>query len=192
MGRQHRLRGRSTDRRRRRRPHGATQIVCRARSPSQRFRTRKTLSRVERHRHADDIGKWSGNATRLALLAHVEPWFRVDSRQAEEQQGAKCVDVAAHTRLPKPILLGRRIGSRAKLDGVGIGAIAPYARDPKSIITSDENVRPSSSVQFAPVTMIFDGLRSRWITGADVSPAIAKPAWSSPTASHRAGYNSRA
>ena len=131
LGRQHRLRGRSTDRRRRRRPHGATQIVCRARRPSQRFRTRKTLGRVERHRHADGIGKWGGNATRLALLAHVEPWFRVDSSQAEEQQGAKCVDVAAHTRLPKPILLGRRIGSRAKLDGVGIGAIAPYAGDPQ-------------------------------------------------------------
>ena len=129
LGRQHRLQGRSTDRRRR--PHGATQIVCRARSPSQCLRTRKTLGRVERHRHADGIGKWSGNATRLALLAHVEPRFRVDSRQAEEQQGAKCVDVAAHTRPPKPILLGRRIGSRAKLDGVGIGAIAPYAGDPQ-------------------------------------------------------------
>lgn len=131
LGRQHCLRGRSTDRRRRRRPHGATQIVCRARRPSQRFRTRKTLGRVERHRHADGIGKWSGNAARLALLAHVEPWLRVDSRQAEEQQGAKCVDVASHARLPKPILLGRRIGSRAKLDGVGIGAIVPYARDPQ-------------------------------------------------------------
>ena len=128
--RQHRLRGRSSDRRRRR-PHGATQIVCRARRPSQRFRTRKTLGRVERHRHADGIGKWSGNAARLALLAHVEPWLRVDSRQAEEQQGAKCVDVASHARLPKPILLRRRIGSRAKLDGVGIGAIVPYARDPQ-------------------------------------------------------------
>ena len=101
------------------------------RRPSQRFRTRKTLGRVERHRHADGIGKWSGNAARLALLAHVEPWLRVDSRQAEEQQGAKCVDVASHARLPKPILLGRRIGSRAKLDGVGIGAIVPYARDPQ-------------------------------------------------------------
>lgn len=67
----------------------------------------------------------------LTLLAHVEPWFRVDSRQAKEQQGPKCVDIAAHTRLPKPILLGRRIGSRAKLDGVSIGAIAPYARDPQ-------------------------------------------------------------
>ena len=66
-----------------------------------------------------------------ALLAHVEPWFRVDSRQAEEQQGAKCVDVAAHTRLPKPILLGRRIGSCAKLDGIGIGTIAPYAGAPQ-------------------------------------------------------------
>ena len=62
---------------------------------------------------------------------HVEPWFRVDSRQAEEQQGAKCVDVAAYTRLPKPILLGWRIGSRAELNGVCIGAIAPHARDPQ-------------------------------------------------------------
>ena len=131
LGRQRRLRVWSTDRRRRRRPHGATQIVCRARRPSQRFRTRKTLGRIERHRHADGIGKWSGNAARLALLAHVEPWFRVDSRQAEEQQSAKCVDVAAHTRLPKPILLGRRTGPCPKLDGVGIGAIAPYARDPQ-------------------------------------------------------------
>ncbi len=93
-----------------------------ARRPSQCFRARKTLGRVERHRHADGIGKWGGNAARLALLAHVEPWFRVDSRQAEEQQGAKCVDIAAHTRLPKPILLGRRIG---RVPNLTVSASAP-------------------------------------------------------------------
>ena len=113
------------------RPHGATQIVCRARRPSQRFRTRKTLGRVERHRHADGIGKGVGMPRASHCSRMSSPWLRVDSRQAEEQQGAKCVDAASHARLPKPILLGRRIGSRAKLDGVGIGAIVPYARDPQ-------------------------------------------------------------
>ena len=66
---------------------------------------------------------------RLALLTYVPPRFGVSSRQAKEQQCAKRVNIAADARLPKPKLLGRRIGTRAKLDGVGVGAIAPNARD---------------------------------------------------------------
>ena len=66
---------------------------------------------------------------RLALLAYVPPRFGVSSRQAKEQQCAKRVNIAADARLPKPKLLGRRIGTRAKLDGVGVGAIAPNARN---------------------------------------------------------------
>ena len=57
--------------------------------------------------------------------------LRVSSRKAKEQQRAKRVNIAADARLPKPKLLGRRIGTRAKFDGVGIGAIAPNARDPQ-------------------------------------------------------------
>lgn len=66
---------------------------------------------------------------RLALLTYVPPRLGVSSRQAKEQQCAKRVNIAADARLPKPKLLGRRIGTRAKLDGVGVGAIAPNARD---------------------------------------------------------------
>ena len=90
---------------------------------------RKALSRIERHRHANRIGKRGWHTVRLALLTYVPPRFGVSSRQAKEQQCAKRVNIAADARLPKPKLLGRRIGTRAKLDGVGVGAIAPNARD---------------------------------------------------------------
>ncbi len=72
LGRQHRLRCRSTDRRRRRRPHGATQVVCRARRPSQCLRTRKTLGQVERHRHADDIGQRGRNAAHCSRMSNPD------------------------------------------------------------------------------------------------------------------------
>ena len=169
-----------------------TQIVCRAHRPSQRFRTRKALSRIERHRHANRIGKRGWHTVRLALLTYVPPRFGVSSRQAKEQQRAKRVNIAADARLPKPILLGRRIGSRAKFDGVGIGAIAPNVRDPQ--VDNHQRREGHASIGRIPQpdTMMFEGLRSRWITGTPGSSAAAKPACSSPTASHKTGYSPRA
>lgn len=108
-----------------------TQIVCRARRPSQRFRTRKAFGRIERHRHADNIGKRGGNVEGLALLAHVPTWLGVSPRQTKEQEGTQRVDIAANARLAKTILLGRRIGTRSKLDRVGVGSVTPYPRNPQ-------------------------------------------------------------
>lgn len=53
----------------------------------------------------------------------------VGPRQTKEQQGTERIDIAAHARLAKTILLGRRIGTRAKLNGIGIGSLAPHASD---------------------------------------------------------------
>ena len=113
----------------RRRRRGAAQLKCRAHSMAQRPRTCKALGRVECHRHADDIGQRSGDAARFALFVHVASRLRVGPRQAKEKKRAECIHIAAHARLPKPILLGRRVGPRTKLDGIGIGAVAPHARN---------------------------------------------------------------
>ena len=58
------------------------------------------------------------------MLAHAPTRLGVGPRQTKEQQGTERIDIAAHARLTKTILLGRRIGTRAKLNGIGIGSIA--------------------------------------------------------------------
>lgn len=118
--------------------------------------------------------------------------LRVSSRQAKEQQRAKRVNIAADARLPKPILLGRRIGSRAKFDSVGIGAIAPNVRDPQ--VDNHQRREGHASIGRIPHAR-YDDVRG-FKVAVDYqypgSPAAAKPACSSPTASHKTGYSPRA
>ena len=113
-----------------RRRRGAQAVRC-ARSTAQRLCTRKTLGGIERHRHADHIRQRDGNAMCIALLAHGTPRFGISPRQAKEQQRAERINIATHARLPKTVLLGRRIGTRAKLNGIGIGTVTPDTRDPQ-------------------------------------------------------------
>lgn len=127
----HRGPGHGSDRSRcERRRRGAQAIRC-ARSIAQRLCTCKTLGGIERHRHASHICQRDGNAMRIALLAHVAPRFGISPRQAKEQQRAERINIATHARLPKTVLLGRRIGTRAKLNGIGIGTVTPDTRDPQ-------------------------------------------------------------
>lgn len=64
---------------------------------------------------------------RIAHACSDPAWGR--PRQTKEQQGTERIDIAAHARLAKTILLGRCIGTRAKLNGIGIGSLAPHASD---------------------------------------------------------------
>lgn len=118
--------------------------------------------------------------------------LRVSSRQAKEQQRAKRVNIAADARLPKPILLGWRVGPRAKLDGIGISTFAPSTRD--SQVNNHQRREGHAGIGGISHTR-HDDVR-RFKVAMDYrypgSPAAAKPACSSPTALHKTGYSPRA
>ncbi len=75
----------------------------------------------------------SANGTGTSRASHCSRMSRAQlgfgPRQTKEQQGTERIDIASHARLAKTVLLGWRIGSRAKLNGIGIGSFAPHASD---------------------------------------------------------------
>ena len=140
---------------------------------------RKTLAKSSAIDSAETARQVECNATCLALLAHVEPWFRsTPVKQKNNRRRARrrrCAHSSAQTHTAR-----RRIGSRAKLTVSDWRHRATRAI-PKSIITSDENVGPSSSVQLAIRHDDIRRLEVARITGADVSRHCKTGAWSSPT-----------
>ena len=81
---------------------------------------------IKSARPTNDLARLGRKIRTLARLP-IAYIGRIFPNQAEIQQLAKRVYVAAHVSLPKTELLGRGVPARYEMGGVGIGPLAPLA-----------------------------------------------------------------